>query len=94
MNKGLYGKYNISKANGEPTDPNAQYFVLRLDTDKHARAAVNAYADSIMSDYRAGLADESDAKFAIQLRNWVADIIGRLVATKHREGRRTYIGSV
>ena len=30
---GLYGKFNISKADGSPIDPEADYFVLRLDGD-------------------------------------------------------------
>lgn len=46
-NKGLYGKYKIEKADGTPTDPNAQYFVLRADTDVHARLALRTYARSI-----------------------------------------------
>jgi hypothetical protein len=29
--KGLYKKYNIAHADGSPVDPNAQYFVLRID---------------------------------------------------------------
>lgn len=44
--QGLYDKYDIVKKNGQ-TDPNAIYFVLRLDTDPHARAAALAYANSI-----------------------------------------------
>ena len=35
--KGLYGKYRIEKGDGTPVDPEAVYFTLRLDTDKHAR---------------------------------------------------------
>lgn len=41
---GLYGKYTVGKADGSPTDPDAQYFVLRLDTDPAARTAIRAYA--------------------------------------------------
>ena len=44
--QGLYDKYDIVKKNGQ-TDPNAIYFVLRLDTDPHARAAALAYANSV-----------------------------------------------
>jgi hypothetical protein len=44
--QGLYDKYDIVKKNGQ-TDPNAVYFVLRLDTDPHARIAALAYANSI-----------------------------------------------
>lgn len=28
---GLHGRYAIAKANGQPVDPRAMYFVLRLD---------------------------------------------------------------
>jgi hypothetical protein len=41
---GLYEKYLVTKADGTPTDPNAVYFVLRLDTDKLARLAALRYA--------------------------------------------------
>ena len=44
--RGIYGKYKIEKADGSPVDPKAIYFTLRLDTDKHARAAVRAYIES------------------------------------------------
>jgi hypothetical protein len=43
---GHYGKYTVAKADGTPTDPKADYFVLRLDTDTHARVAALAYADA------------------------------------------------
>lgn len=46
--KGWYGKYIIKKANGEPIDPHAQYFVLRIDTDPHARAALREYRDGLI----------------------------------------------
>ena len=36
-------KYIISKANGQPVDPKAEYLVLRLDTDTHARTAALAW---------------------------------------------------
>lgn len=42
--EGLYGKYRISKADGSPVDPNADYFVLRLDTDPVARRAALEYS--------------------------------------------------
>jgi hypothetical protein len=47
---GLYGKYNIEKADGTPVDPAADYFVLRLDSDPAARAAALAYADHVADD--------------------------------------------
>ncbi len=47
--KGLYGKYVITKADGSPTAPEADYFVLRLDTDPAARHAARTYARNIQS---------------------------------------------
>ena len=40
-------KYIVAKADGSPVDPKAVYFVLRLDTDPHARVAAAAYAASV-----------------------------------------------
>jgi len=48
--KGLYQKYIIQKTDETPIDPNADYFVLRLDTDKHARGAIRNYANRIYGD--------------------------------------------
>ena len=47
---GFDNKYIITKRSGKPTDPNAMYFVLRLDKDPHARKAALAYAKSVKSD--------------------------------------------
>jgi len=41
---GLYGKYIIQKADGSPVDPEADYFILRLDADPVARIAALEYA--------------------------------------------------
>ncbi len=43
---GLYRKYSVSKADGT-TDPNAVYFVLRIDTDPAARRALMKYAECV-----------------------------------------------
>lgn len=43
-------KYIISKRSGDPVDPEAQYFVLRVDRDPHAFVALQAYAGSVRSD--------------------------------------------
>jgi hypothetical protein len=48
--KGLYQKYDVKKTDGTPVDPNAEYFVLRVDKDPHARKAVRVYASSIRSE--------------------------------------------
>ena len=55
--EGLYGKYRISKADGSPVDPNADYFVLRLDTDPVARRAAREYSYMTM-----------DRKLALELQ--------------------------
>lgn len=39
---GLHQKYQITKANGEPCDPNAIYFVLRLDNFSKDHVGVEA----------------------------------------------------
>lgn len=66
---GLYGRYLISKTNGQPVDPRAEYFVLRLDEfgddQRHIQAcrkAVLVYADSIESR-NSELADDIRAKW-------------------------------
>ena len=46
--KGLYHKYIVRKADGSPISPMAEYFVLRLDTDRAARIAAMAYAEAIL----------------------------------------------
>jgi len=61
MKIGLYNKYNITKADGSPMDPNAFYFVLRLDKDKHARVAAKAYAGSVRAE-NPSLAEQLEAK--------------------------------
>lgn len=45
--RGIYGKYTIEKADGSKIDPEACYFVLRLDTDRAARKAMGQYARSV-----------------------------------------------
>lgn len=63
VRKRLYHKYSVQKSNGEPIDPEAQYFVLRIDTDPAARAALRTYAD--------GMERVGEDMFADQLREWV-----------------------
>ncbi len=58
----LFDKYKIEKTDGSPIDPNAMYFVLRIDTDFHARVALRAYARSIRS---------TDPDFANELDKWI-----------------------
>lgn len=43
-------KYLISKTDGSEMDPEAWYFVLRVDKDPHAKVAALTYANSVESD--------------------------------------------
>ena len=44
------GCWTLSKPIFEDVDPEAVYFVLRLDTDPHARAAAREYARSVKDE--------------------------------------------
>ena len=46
----MVNKYKISKSNGDDVDPNAWYFVLRIDKDPHARVAAMSYAISVKEE--------------------------------------------
>lgn len=48
--RGLYGKYEIRKTNGEELDPKAVYFVLRIDTDPYARVALRTYIETCRAE--------------------------------------------
>jgi hypothetical protein len=54
---GLYDKYEVRKKSGEPPDPEAFYFVLRLDTDPIAREVAHIYAHRIAPRHAALAAD-------------------------------------
>jgi hypothetical protein len=60
--KGFYRKYKIEKADGSPVDSCAEYFVLRIDTDIHARKALATYAKSV---------EKENPVFARDLINWL-----------------------
>lgn len=49
---GYEKKYIISKANGNPTDQNADYFVLRLDKDPHAQSHLVSKLNIIRYEHR------------------------------------------
>lgn len=49
--RGLYGKYLVFKAGGDMVPMTDPCFVLRYNTDPHARAALAAYADSCEAEY-------------------------------------------
>jgi hypothetical protein len=70
--KKLFNKYTVTKIDGS-TDPKAEYFVLRIDKDVHARVALGAYADSI---------EAQEPEFAEELREWILRCIS---AARHPE---------
>ena len=63
--KGLFKKYVITKADGSPVSLDAQYFVLRLDTDVHAREAMRTYVESIKGE---------NIRLSHEIRAWLLDI--------------------
>lgn len=63
--QGLHDKYIVTKVDGSPIDPDAQYFVLRLDTDIAARVALRAYA---------GQCKYYNSQLAFDLQQWLRDI--------------------
>ena len=64
--KGLYRKFNVERTDGSSgpggKHEHCRYYVLDLDHDPHAPAAIRAYADSCRSDYLV-LAADLDAIF-------------------------------
>ncbi len=70
MNKsGLDKKrYIVTKTEGE-TDPDAQYFILRIDKDPAARLALRKYADLAIS----GRFYNVDASLGHDLQQWLID---------------------
>ena len=42
--QGLFGKYELKKSDGEPIDPDAVYFILRIDNDTDALHAAMQWA--------------------------------------------------
>ena len=70
LNKGLYKKYNISKMDGSPVDPKAEYFLLRLDCHSNnpvfvaaCRKAVLLLADEI-ADFMPELSKDLYEKYS------------------------------
>lgn len=59
---GLKRKYHVTKTDGSECDPSAEYFILRVDKDPHARSALRAYANSVETENPA---------FADDLRYWL-----------------------
>jgi hypothetical protein len=57
---GMYNKYTVAKSNGE-TDPNADYFVLRIDKDPIAQLAALRYAALVEEDNPTLASDLRDA---------------------------------
>ena len=53
MDKGLWGKYIISKTSGKPLDPNFYAIVLRIDGGRYlkaCRAGVEAFAYTVREE--------------------------------------------
>jgi hypothetical protein len=46
--KGLHQRYIVSKTSGEPVDPRAEYFILRLDRHGKDLAHINACRKAVL----------------------------------------------
>lgn len=73
---GLFRKYHITKADGRPIDPDAEYFVLRLDSGGSDQQHVNAcrravllYAECIQS-HLPRLADDLRARYGTAINSF------------------------
>lgn len=73
-NNKLCNKYQISKTSGRPCDPEAEYFVLRLDTDPIALIAFVTYAAGV------GFADK---EYGRQLMDHAEKVAENLELTNH-----------
>ena len=51
--RGLYNKFDVQRLDGSAKHQDCEYFVLDLDHDPHAIAAIFAYADSCHKEYPA-----------------------------------------
>ena len=63
-------RYTVTKTEGD-TDPDAQYFVLRIDKDPAARIALRAYAKLALS----GRFYNIDASLGHALQQWLLDTL-------------------
>ncbi len=61
--RGLYEKFEVVRTDGKPRHDGCRYFVLDLDCDKHADAALKAYAESCREEYPQLAADIEDGAF-------------------------------
>jgi len=66
---GLKLKYDIRHADGREVDPEAQYFVLRIDKDPNALVALSAYMQSVAFD---------NPQFASDLEDWHSECWSKL----------------
>ena len=82
---GLHQRYTVTKSNGEPVDPNAVYFVLRLDSGGRdwphigaCREAAKAYADAVFHE------PGSEGKHLHEMARQLGDLVERLERETHR----------
>jgi hypothetical protein len=72
--KGFYRKYIVTHSDGSPTDPNAVYFVLRLDTEQIARTAAREYARLIQDSNPALASGIMDLLSIVRMRLVMRDL--------------------
>ena len=79
--KGIYNKFYVERTDGQSAmgckHDGCDYFVLDLTHDKHAPAAIQAYANSCRSEYPA-LASDLNAKFPRSTQQHDAETVERV----------------
>lgn len=58
---GFEARFTVTRTDGKPCRPEARYIVLDYANDPHAKVAVKAYADSILSENAQMASDLADA---------------------------------
>lgn len=48
--RGVYDKFRVERTDASPRHPDCRYFVLDIDHDPHAAAALTAYAEHCQRD--------------------------------------------
>jgi hypothetical protein len=80
---GLNQRYTVTKNNGEPVDPFAVYFVLRLDSGGRDWAHIGACREAARAYIRQARLEE-DGSHLHKLANELEDLLDRLVQETSR----------
>ena len=65
-------KYIVTKSDDSPVDPEAQYFILRIDKDPLARMALKLYARLIRNK---NIVEYLEPRLGHDIRQWLVDTL-------------------